>query len=296
MATTEPVLPYAWNSALDPTANILRLMAQPQFPAAARALAAVTLDGTDSNPGLATVFKDAGRYVAAMWTLYLHAGGGMTLPQLKQICASSGYVSPGRARLLLQVLEHIGFVRPVPPQPGQRARAYVPTPAFITAWCGHLVAAIRAAALIEPGIAIVADRLNEPALFQAFLRIQAARLHALAASQTEIPPFQRVFMHRYAGNMVSALFLVSDAGQEFPCEAPMPIRLNLVAARFGVSHLHIRRMLNDAMKAGLLDYGGAGTVTLSPEMRMTMRFFSAAQLVELIASATLTLAEAEATR
>lgn len=291
MATTETARPYAWNSALDPTANILLLMEHPQFAAAARALAAVTLDGTDSDPGLATVFKDAGRYVAAMWTLYLHAGGGITLPQLKQICASSGLASPGRARLLLQVLEHIGFIRPAPSVPRQRARAYLPTDRFIAAWCGHLVAAIRAASLIEPAVAALADRLHEPALFQTFLRIQAARLHALAASQTETPPYQRVFMHRYAGNQVSALFLVCETGDEFPCEAPMPIRLKIVAARFGVSHLHIRRMLSDAMKAGLLDYAAAGTVTLSLEMRMTMRFFSAAQLVELIASATLTLAE-----
>jgi hypothetical protein len=295
MATREPPRHWTFNDAVDPTANAIQLMEHPQFATAARALAAGTLDGGDRDPALATVFKDAGRYVAAMWALYLHASGGMTLPQLKQICASSGFVSPGRARLLLQVLEHIGFIQPAPPAAGQRAKVYLPTTTFIAAWCAHLIDAIRAAALIDPAVARLADRLHEPDIFQTFLRIQAARLHRLAAGTTEEPPYQRIFMHRYAGNQITALFLVSETGTEFPSEAPLPIRLNLVAARFGVSHLHVRRMLNDAMAAGLLDYTAAGTVTLSVEMRTGLRFLSAVQLVELIASAAQTLAAADAT-
>jgi hypothetical protein len=285
---------HGWTySALDPTANAIRLMGHPQFAAAARALATATLDGGDRDPALATVFKDAGRYVAAMWALYLHASGGMTLPQLKQVCASSGFVSPGRARLLLQVLEHIGFVEPVAPPPGQRARAYLPTPAFITAWSAHLIAAIRAAALIDPAIAILADHLDEPAILHLFLRIQAARLHQIAAGMVEAPPFQRIFMHRYAGTQIISLLVSSGTGNEFPPSGAMPITLNKVAARFGVSHLHVRRMLGDAMRDGLLDHAPNGTVLLSEEMRATLAFFFATQLVELIAGATLALAELE---
>lgn len=285
---------YGWTyGALDPTANAVRLMAHPQFAAAARALAAATLEGGDRDPALATVFKDAGRYVAAMWALYLHASGGMTLPQLKQVCASSGFVSPGRARLLLQVLEHIGFIQSVAAPPGQRAKAYLPTPAFIVAWSAHLAAAIRAAAVIEPAIAILADRLDEPATLHLFLRIQAARLHQLAAGIVEAPPFQRIFMHRYAGTQIISLLVASGTGNEFLSSGAMAITLNKVAARFGVSHLHVRRMLGDAMRDGLLDHASNGTVTLSEEMRKTLAFFFATQLVELIASATLALEELE---
>ncbi|HMI18832.1 MAG TPA: hypothetical protein VK533_04750 [Sphingomonas sp.] len=285
---------HGWTySALDPTANAIRLMEHPQFAAAARALAVATLDGGDRDPALGTVFKDAGRYVAAMWALYLHASGGMTLPQLKQVCASSGFVSPGRARLLLQVLEHIGFVVAVAPPPGQRARAYLPTPAFIAAWSAHLIAAIRAAALIDPTIAKLADRLDEPATLHLFLRIQAARLHQIAAGMVEAPPFQRIFMHRYAGTQIISLLVSGGVGEEFPPSGAMPITLNKVAARFGVSHLHVRRMLGDAMRDGLLDHAPNGTVTLSEEMRTTLGFFFATQLVELIASATLALAALE---
>jgi hypothetical protein len=281
---------HGWTySAPDPTADAVRLMAHPQFAAAARALAAATLDGGDRDPALGTVFKDAGRYVAAMWALYLHASGGMTLPRLKQVCASSGFVSPGRARLLLQVLEHIGFVRAVAPPPGQRARAYLPTAAFIAAWSAHLIAAIRAAALIDPAIARLADRLAEPATLHLFLRIQAARLHRLAAGMVEAPPFQRIFMHRYAGTQIISLLVSNGTGGEFPSSGAMQITINKVAARFGVSHLHVRRMLADAMREGLLDHASNGTVALSEAMRTTLAFFFAMQLVELIASATFAL-------
>ena len=288
---------HGWTyGALDPTADAVRLMQHPQFAAAARALAAATLDGGDRDPALGTVFKDAGRYVAAMWALYLHASGGMTLPQLKQVCTSSGFVSPGRARLLLQVLEHIGFVVAVAPPPGQRAKAYLPTPAFIAAWSAHLTAAVRAAALIEPPIAILADRLDDTATLHLFLRIQAARLHQIAAGMVEAPPFQRIFMHRYAGTQIISLLVSSGTGNEFPPSGAMPIALNKVAVRFGVSHLHVRRMLSDATRDGLLDHAANGMVTLSEGMRTTLAFFFATQLAELIASATLALDALESSR
>jgi hypothetical protein len=58
------------------------------------------------------VLKDAGRNVAAKCLAYLHVTGGLTLPRLKALCASTGLVSSGRARMLLIYLQHLGYARP----------------------------------------------------------------------------------------------------------------------------------------------------------------------------------------
>src|SRR5579859_815386 len=114
-ALHRPARPWVWQANLDPGEHALRIAAHPRFPHAARALATHMLAASDADAALAAVFRDAGRYATAMWTVSLHATGAMTLPHLKEACAASGLASSGRARLLLQVLEHIGYVEPMPP-------------------------------------------------------------------------------------------------------------------------------------------------------------------------------------
>ena len=114
-ALLRPAQPWVWQADLDPNEHARRVAAHPCFPQAARALAGHMLDASDSDAALAAVFRDAGRYATAMWTVTLHATNEMTLPHLKEACAASGFTSSGRARLLLQVLEHIGYVEPMPP-------------------------------------------------------------------------------------------------------------------------------------------------------------------------------------
>ncbi len=291
-AMSRPAMSWLPHDAPRPAHGALRIAAHPRFPRAARALAASMLAGGDADPALAAVFKDAGRYVTAMWTVYLHASGGMTLPQLKASCVASGFTSSGRARLLLQFLQHIGYVEPLQALPGsgdRKATRYAPTPAFLAAWRSHLRAALTAASLIEPTIAVLLDRLDRPALFEDFLRIQAGRLLGLARTTVETPAFRQILMHRYAGLQIVSMLVEGEDGGAFPPARPIPISLKLTAARFGVSYMHVRRLLNDAARAGLLRYDATGTVTLCKGTRETIRFFYAMQLAELIASARLSL-------
>jgi hypothetical protein len=263
------------------------------FPRAARALAVNMLAMNDADATLGSVFTDAGRYITAMLVGYLHGSGGMTLPRLKDACASSGFLSPGRARTLLQFLRHIGYIELVL-QDG-RARAGTPetyraTPRFFTAWRAHARAALLAAAIAEPAIAGLADRLDEPGVFETFLQVQAARLHEGAGTVDQSVPIIRIFLQRYAGTQM--LWTLIEAGEDsvFPSAKAIPVSLGAASRRFGVSHIHIRRLLNDAKAEGLLLYEAKGTVTLEENARIAVRYFYAAQLVELIASAHATLA------
>ena len=294
-ALHRPAQPWVWQAELDPAEHARRIAAHPRFPHAARALAAHMLAASDTDPALAAVFRDAGRYTTAMWTVFLHATGAMTLPHLKEACTASGLASSGRARLLLQVLEHIGYVEPMPSAGDGKARHYALTPAFLTAWRGHLRAALDAAALVDPAIETLAERLNEPAVFERFLRILAARLPTQTRWVAEVQAFQRILMHRYAGLLILSM-LVEEGDGVFPPAGPIPIALKPTAARFGVSYMHVRRLLHDAAEAGLLDYEATGSVTLRDAMRQTIRLYYAAQLTELVASARLALAALEPLR
>lgn len=282
--------PWVWQADPDSSEHALRIAAHPRFSSAACALAAHMLAASDEDAALAAVFRDAGHYATAMWTVSLHATGAMTLPHLKEACAASGFASSGRARLLLQVLEHIGYVAPMPPAGDGKARHYAPTPAFLAAWRGHLRAALAAAALLDPAIETLIERLDEPSVFDRVLRIQAARFPTLSPGVAETPSFQRILMHRYAGLLIVAMLLVEQGDGSVPPAGPIPIALKPTAARFGVSYMHVRRLLHDATHAGLLTYEATGSVTLSEGMRQTIRRFYAAQLAELVTSARLVLA------
>lgn len=295
-ALHRPAQPWVWQAELDPAEHAQRIAAHPRFPHAARALAAHMLTASDTDPALAAVFRDAGRYATAMWTVFLHATDTMTLPHLKEACTASGLASSGRARLLLQVLEHIGYVAPMAPAGDGKARHYALTPAFLAAWRGHLHAALSAAALVDPAIKALADRLDEPAVFERLLRLQAARLPTLTRWAAEMPAFQRILMHRYAGLLILSMLVVEENDGAFPPAGPIPIALKPTAARFGVSYMHVRRLLHDAAEADLLDYEATGSVTLRDAMRRTIRLFYAAQLAELVASARLALATLEPLR
>ena len=88
-----------WDAPIrDVVAYTGKVAGHPGFAQAVRTLGGNMLSIAASDRALDGVFKDAGRYVVAMFAVYLDVTGGVTLPALKEICARSGYLSPGRAR------------------------------------------------------------------------------------------------------------------------------------------------------------------------------------------------------
>jgi hypothetical protein len=86
------------------------LMDNPRFADAVRALASNMMAAGAGDKKLDGIFKDAGRYVAAMLAIHLHTSGGLTLPRLKELCKAFGFLSPGRARAMLIYLQYLGYV------------------------------------------------------------------------------------------------------------------------------------------------------------------------------------------
>ncbi|MBA2934321.1 hypothetical protein HZF05_09445 [Sphingomonas sp. CGMCC 1.13654] len=229
---------------------------------------------------LDAVFKDAGHYVAAMSAAYLHASGGLTIPLLKQICAGSGFMSPNRARAIVDFLLHIGYLEP--PSDDPVTGAYRPTDRFLRAWCIHLQAALDAASSLIPDLAILCERLTDPEIFATFLTIQASRLHALSRMPDPFPGLRSAFLHPNAGSQILWALALAGTDDAFEPVGTFAVPLRHLAQQFGVTDLHVRRLIDKAGDESFLVYHGQGRHSFTTEGFAVVRFHFASQLSEMI--------------
>jgi len=268
-----------------------RLAAHPDCDRAANTLATNMLDAASGNEQLDGIFKDAGRYVVALWAMYAHVTGGLTLPRLKEICTASRLVSPGRARALLLYLRYLGYVESAGRDQNKLAR-YAPTAAFLVTWTAHLRAALEAARVIEPAVERVLRRLHEPTVLETFSRFQGEELLAGAQNRLEMDsPYVRIFMNRHAGSQMIMLLATGGNDGTFPPHGAIPFSAAAVAKRFRVSRIHIKRMLDQAERENFLKRQPDGAVVLEPQARATIRHMYVMQLAQLLSQAARTLQE-----
>ena len=267
-----------------------RMIAHPAYPTAARALAANMMAAGDADKALDGIFKDAGRYLAAMLAMYLHVSGGLNLPRLKEICAATGFLSPGRARALLIYMRYLGYVVPVSGRVRGEPARYRPTEAFIASWRRHVRAALEAARLIDADVGLLLSRIDEDAVLEHFARVQGEGLFASAQGADQSMAVMRVFIHRHAGTQVIWMMLLAD-DKTFPPAKPIALSVSTLARRFDVSRIHLRRMFDSAKREGLLTLNDDGTVTLLPAMRAMLDTLYATQLIRLLGAAAQTLDE-----
>lgn len=270
----------------------MRVLAHPRAVQAARALAVNMLASLERDHALATICKDAGRYVAAMAALHLHFDSELTCPKLKDVCTASGYLSPGRVRAVLRLLEELGYLERAAGSVTAGAHRYLPTSSFLNAWCEHLRAALDAACLIEPAAALVRDALDDPATAAVFIRLQGEGLLRGAGdgSHTQMPALMRVVMHHHAGFQLTWHLLgAGTADDDFPPSAAMRLSIAALARRFAVSRVHVRRLLEGAAREGVIEIDLDGAVRFADAVRGEICFLYAAQLAQLLASAAGTL-------
>lgn len=262
--------------------SVVRVVEHPGFPAASRALAVGMLALAAENRVLDAIFKDAGRYFAAMWGFALHENGGLTLPRLKAVCERSGLLSPGRARSLLEFLQHCAYIRRLVSTHGPDV--YVPNPAYLAAWDQHFVVSLVAARAIEPGLATMLGA-DASATRQAYGRIHAAGL--LAAMDSEPPEFSilRVFLHPYAGNHILWTLMASGLDSQFPPTRAGPVSMAGLARSCGAARSQVTRIFRQADEAGLATLDSQGVVLFSDAAQEQLRFFYAVQLVQILAAA-----------
>ena len=280
----QPMSLFDWDPGDEvPADHYARMIAHPAFPAAARALAAAALQTTQGDPPMRDIAKDAGRYTAAHCAIWLDLTGGLTLPRLKDVCARSGMLSPGRARSFLQFLEHTGLIEMTRQGRAAAPALYAPTARFRAAWLDHLRGPIAAAALIAPEAAALLDRLDDPAVAATFLRLQGAGLFASTLQGRDLrgPVFEAFYFPLGAIHILSTLAAAGE-GEVFPTHEATPLPINPIAQRLGVSRVHVKRILARATAAGLLEPRPGGAYALTDRTDAQLRGIYAAQLIRLL--------------
>jgi hypothetical protein len=213
------------------------------------------------------------------------------LPRLKAIGAATGYISAGRARSLLQFLRYLGYLDvAIPERRGAPAR-YLPTESFLTVWRDHLRLALDAAEILDPAVAPVSARLDDPAIFAAFCKHHIEGLLEATYSTDQSVAFIRTFMHRHAGMRIVWSWALTEEDDDFPSRRPIPISIAATARRHGVSRVHVKRLLDEGVRDGLLAYMPDGAVALQEPGCVAIRWFYAAQLHQLLAATAKTLDE-----
>jgi hypothetical protein len=268
-----------------------RMSAHPRFSDAVRVFASNFLEAGDKDKALGGIFKDAGHYVAAMIAIYLHLTGGLTLPRLKELCVSSGFVSPGRARALLLYLQYLGYVELFPVRAGRHASRYIPSASFLSAWRNQLRAALGGALIVEPAAALILDRLDSAPVFELFAKIHAVGLLEAAPAEDNTAR-GRAILHRKAGSQIIWSLIVADEANAFPSGKAVSFSIAGAARRFGVSRVHVRRFLDAAAEEGLLRVEKDGGVVFEEFGRGTLALLYAGQLVQILRAAAMTLFEA----
>jgi hypothetical protein len=220
--------------------------------------------------------------------------GGLTLPRLKAFCAQSGFISPSRARALLLYLRFLGYVEPVPRGAEHGPQRYAPTPSFRAAWVVQSRAALDAAAEIEPAAGRVAQALERAEVFEAFARAHTELLIGSAPDADQDDAFIRTLMHRNAGSHLIWLLCLAE-GPTFPSRTPLVIPAAAAARRFGVSRIHIRRVLDGALEAGVLARADGGGIAFAETAHGRVRLVMAQQLVAILSAAAAALPIADGT-
>jgi len=261
-----------------------RLRASPHYPDAARAFAGAMLAQAEGDRLLDGVLKDAGRNVAAKCLAYMHVTGGLTLPRLKELCASTGLVSPGRARMLLIYLQHLGYATPSPHREAKAPRRYDPTARFLATWRRQMQATLESAAVVEPAVSRVVAGLDAPGVFETYVNhISEAYLEGLKDVDTE-DPFFRTFMHRYAGTQIVHGLVVAAKDGFPPCD-PIAFHSTETAKRFSVSRLHVRRMMDAGQRGGLLRLADEALVFTTAGRAAIDHIYATQLIVFLVAAA-----------
>lgn len=254
------------------------LTQHPRFAQAARSLSANMLVQAETDLAFDGLHKDAGRFIAGCWAMSLHVSGGLTLPRLKDICARSGIMSPGRARSILQFLLFLHYVDALPADERGTPTRYVPTPAMLDSWGTMVRLGLEAVSFVEPAVDAVLTRLGEPAILAEFMgHLGSGYLPSVRGKPYK--QFMDVFVEPHAGMPLIDLIVLTGQGEdEFPPRLPVAISINAAAQRLRVSRAHIRRLLDRGQGVGLLTRQDDGSILLSETMRSVVRYALALRL------------------
>ena len=243
-----------------PSAEALRAIeAHPRFSASLRLIAAGAVAQYRGNRILNMMITDRARFLIGVFAIHLHylsrpgdPRSGLTLSRVKAICIEQKICSPGRAEAMLILMRMFGYLASARSEEDRRLHRLVPTDALIGWHRERLAFTLEAVAGVLPEGAQVLAVLDSPDFLARFVS-HVARLYLSGFYYVDYVPELKFFFERNAGVVILfSIMLAGEAGDSFPPRGPVSILPATLARQFGVSRPHVRRLMHEAINAGLL--------------------------------------------
>jgi hypothetical protein len=252
--------PPLFEGAAPSPAAIAVLQAHPRFPEAMRAIAVGTVSLYGGNRLLNAVLTDRGRYLMGVFALHLHFSSrpgdprsALTVSRMRSLCAEHKICSPGRAEAMLILMRFFGHLTSAPSETDRRLRRLVPSEGLIAWHRARCKFVFEAAARLSPVGTQALSALESPDFQPSFIR-HLCQSHFAGFYYVDHVPEMRKFYDRSGGVGVLMQLLLAGEGDDcFPPERPVSLSLSALARSFGVSRAHVRRLINDCIREGLLE-------------------------------------------
>jgi len=262
------------------------VLANPHFMAAHRQVIAGALAYSQGHAAFQSTMTDNGQFFLCGIALYMDATGGLTHRRLRALMGDTGILSAGRASALLWRLRLGKFIEPLDGDTGQGlTKRFIPTRAMEDAFRARMRIDLTAIQLIEPAIAAVLNRLDEPEIFRGIVRQMGDDLMSAAVRpETRLAAYNQI-ASRTAGVLTMyelAASVETDDGA-FPSCGVANVSVAGLARQFKVSRSHALSLLRQLEKIGFIAFDpSSGKPVIRPPMRDAMRLNAALVFMGLI--------------
>ncbi len=239
--------------------RLLELRDRPTFLEGLQTYDALIPSHFSHNTILNKVVTEAQRFEMLVYALYLYdtrnpedPRSGLTLANLQRLCKQQNCASAGRVAAILGIMRLGGYLNSRPADKDSRVNYLAPTSEFIEiveAWNQAIFAIIDAA---SPGEHLAKRHVTEER-FGWNMRTRGGA--EVIAGWHLLDAFEEVayFVDHDGGWMLLLRCVAASydlgSGKDI---APVSIDLHQFGKQFGVSRSHLRRLLEDAHRAGLL--------------------------------------------
>jgi len=239
-------------------AEIAALKAHPQFPEACRQAAVSVITLYRGNRLVNALMNDRGRSAIIFLALYLHhqwraedPRSGLTMSRLKSICADQNIGSPGRIETFVMLMRMFGVLKHMPSPADQRVRRLAPTERLTAMLYERWRGLLDAMTPVMPEAATISAGLADETFARGLVRRLGEDFLA-GKRPLEDRRARELFGDRNAGVMIALSLITAGGPGAFPPHNPVAVSISALARQFGVSRVHVRKLLRDAADAGYI--------------------------------------------
>jgi hypothetical protein len=266
-----------------------KLRAHPEFRAACSLFAYRYIAVLKSMKPLIYMATDEVRQIVGAYVLDRHfsyvpndASSGVSISDVQAFCTTHMLAGHNRTGSMLNLLREHGYLNQRKETHDRRIKRLEVTPAALAASKRLVTPFLLALSLLEHDDTVV-RRLEEDDRFLAEIVGFWSRYFLAYGSLTGLVPQVHLFMDRNAGYEILLKLISTEQPGEVMPDRTVHFHYGATADYFGVSRVHVRRLLEDAENAGYVSLHAPGgrAVEIHPALRDVVDTFVSLQIEHL---------------